>query len=142
MLRDVGAAIAGIVTAFALILGIEHVGHMIYPPPEGLDFSDAEAMQPYVASLPAPALLFPMFAWFIATFVGTLVASVLGTARPIIFAVVVGTLILAGTITNLIWIPHPLWFSVIAILGIIASAWLAVMLAPTGNSSRTPSAQD
>ena len=142
MLRDAGAAIAGIIVAFALIFGIEFIGHMIYPPPEGLDFSDPEAMRPYVASLPLLALLFPMFAWFIATFVGTLVASAIGTARPVIFAAIIGMLILAGTITNLIWIPHPLWFSVIAVIGIIASAWLAVLLAPTGSSSRTPSAPD
>lgn len=139
MIRDIGAALAGLVVAFGLIYGIELLGHTVYPPPEGLDFSDPAAMRPYVASLPPLALLFPMFAWFIATFAGTLVASALGTARPIIFAAIIGMLILAGTITNLIWIPHPLWFSVIAVLGIIGSAWLAVILAPTGNSSRTPS---
>lgn len=142
MLRDAGAAVAGIITAFGLIYGIEFLGHTIYPPPEGLDWSDPEAMRPYVASLPPLALLFPMFAWFIATFVGALVASALGTARPVIFAAIVGMLILAGTITNLIWIPHPLWFSVIAVLGIIGSAWLAVIVAPTGSSSRTPAAPD
>ena len=129
MLRDAGAAVAGIIIAFALIFGIEYLGHMIYPPPEGLDFSDSEAMRPYVASLPPLALLFPMFAWFIAAFVGTLVASALGTARPVTFAAIIGMLILAGTITNLIWIPHPLWFSVVAVLGIIASAWLAMTIA-------------
>jgi len=142
MLRDAGAALAGLASAVGLVYVIQLLGHTIYAPPPGLDQSDAEAMAAYVATLPAPALLFPLFAYFIGTFVGTLLASVLGTARPAIFAFAVGILVLAGAISSLIVIPHPLWFSIAAVAGIITSAWLAVMLAPTGNSSRTPSAQD
>ncbi|MDH3531462.1 MAG: hypothetical protein OEO82_00955 [Gammaproteobacteria bacterium] len=125
MLRNTGAILAGLITTFALIYGIEMLGHSIYPPPAGLDFSDSDAMRPYIASLPIQALLFPMFAWFIGTFCGVLLARQLGTARPIVFATVIGMLVLAGTIANLIMIPHPLWYAVIAVFGIIGSAWLA-----------------
>ena len=131
MIRNIGAALAGLLTAFVLIYLIEMLGHSIYPPPPDLDFSDPEAMRPYVASLPPLALLFPMFAWFIGTFAGTLVASFIGTAKPILFAAVVGIFILAGTIANMIVIPHPLWFAVVALIGIAASAWLAMLVAPT-----------
>lgn len=127
MIRDAAAAVAGLVTAFALIYAIELLGHTFYPPPEGLDFSDPDVMQPYIASLPIAALLFPMVAWFVGTFVGSLVASAIGTARPIVFATIVGMLVLAGTIANLIWIPHPLWFSIAAVAGIIGSAWLGTV---------------
>ena len=129
MIRDAAAAIAGLMVTFGLISGIELLGHTLYPPPEGLDKKDLEVMQTYVASLPAAALLIPMFAYFIGTIAGTLVASLLGTARPVIYAFIVGLLVLAGTIANLIMIPHPLWFSVIAVLGIIGSAWLAMTIA-------------
>lgn len=130
MIRDIGAALAGLFVTFVLIYLVEMIGHAIYPPPAALDFSDPEAMRPYIASLPFPALLFPMFAWFIGTFCGTLVACFIGTARPIIFAAIIGMLVLVGTITNLIWIPHPLWFAITAIIGIVVSAWLAMTLAP------------
>ena len=142
MIRNVVAALAGLATALGLIYLIEMLGHRIYPPPAGMDFSDVDAMGPYIASMPTPALLFPMFAWFIGTFVGVLVACSIGTANRYVFAAIVGMLVLAGTITNLIWIPHPLWFSICAVAGVVASAWLAMHLAPRGNSSRTPSAQD
>ena len=125
MAKNVAAAIAGIVTAFVMIMLIEKLGHIIYPPPTDLDFSDPEVMRPYIATLPFLALLFPMIAWVVATFAGTLLACKIGTAYPMAYAAVVGGLVLAGTIANLIVIKHPLWFSLLSLLAIVASAWIA-----------------
>jgi hypothetical protein len=38
--RNIGAGILGVVVAVALVWVIEMLGHSIYPPPPGLDFSD------------------------------------------------------------------------------------------------------
>ena len=129
MVRNAAAAVTGLVIAFVLIMLIEKLGHFIYPPPADLDFSDPEAVRPYIATLPFLALLFPMIAWVVATFAGTLVASKIGTANPRLFGAVVGGLVLAGTIANLVMIPHPVWFSVLSLIGIVASAWFAVRVA-------------
>jgi hypothetical protein len=85
--------------------------------------------------------LFPLWAYFIATFCGTLIARLVGTTRPLLLATLIGLPVLAGTFANLISIPHPLWFSGCAVLGIIFSALLASAIAATGNSSRNPSGQ-
>lgn len=130
MLRNVAAGAAGLLAAIALVALIENVGHTVYPPPQNLDFSDPDAMLPYIATLPIAALLFVMFAWFIGPFAGTLIACYIGNAPPRVYAVVVGSVILAATIANLILIPHPLWFSITAIIGIMLSAWAAMRLAP------------
>lgn len=130
MIRNAAAVIAGVVTAFVLIMLIEKLGHLIYPPPADLDWSDPAAVRPYIATLPLLALLFPMFAWIVGTFVGSSLACFIGTARPLVLAGIVGGMVLAATIANLIVIPHPLWFSVLSILGIAASAWLAMRIAP------------
>ena len=137
MAKNVAAAIAGIVTAFVMIMLIEKLGHVIYPPPTDLDFSDPEVMRPYIATLPFLALLFPMIAWVVATFAGTVLACKIGTANPLAFAAVVGGLVLAGTITNLIMIKHPLWYSLLALIAIIASAWIAVRVA-SGADAQLP----
>jgi hypothetical protein len=137
MVRNVAAAITGIVTAFVLIMLIEKLGHIIYPPPPDIDFSDPEAMRPYIATLPFLALLFPMIAWVVATFAGTVLACKIGTANPLAFAAVVGGLVLAGTIANLIVIPHPVWFSAVSLAAIAASAWIAVRVA-SGADAQLP----
>jgi len=137
MVRNVAAAITGVVTAFVLIMLIEKLGHIIYPPPPDIDFSDPEAMRPYIATLPFLALLFPMIAWVVATFAGTVLACKIGTANPLAFAAVVGGLVLAGTIANLIVIPHPVWFSAVSLAAIAASAWIAVRVA-SGADAQLP----
>jgi len=137
MIRNIGAALAGIVTAFVLVVLVEKVGHLIYPPPADLDFSDPEAIRPYIATMPFLALLFPMIAWVVATFTGSLVASKIGTANPLIFAGVVGGLVLAATIANLIMIPHPAWFSIVSLVAIAASAWFAAKVASGPNGAAT-----
>lgn len=130
MLRNVIAGIAGIGTAVIIVILIERLGHTIYPPPLDLDYSDPDAMRTFISQLPLLAQLFPMIAWIVGTFAGTLLACYVGTASTLTFAGVVGTLMLAATISNLILIPHPLWFSIIAVIGVAGAAWLAMQLAP------------
>ena len=74
MLRNIAAMIAGVVTAFVTIMLIDKIGHMVFPPPEGLDFTDPDAIRPYLATLPVGAFLFILASSVIAAFVGTLVA--------------------------------------------------------------------
>ena len=139
MVRNAAAAVTGLIIAFVLIMLIEKLGHFIYPPPADLDFSDLEAIRPYIATLPFLALLFPMIAWVVATFAGTLVASKIGTAKPKLFGAIVGGLVLAATIANLVMIPHPVWFSVLSLIGIVASAWFAVRVASGPGEAATKS---
>lgn len=137
MIRDIIAGVVGIVVAGLLIILIEKFGHAVYPPPPNLDFSDPEAMRRYMATLPFGAFLLLMAAWLVGTFSGTLIACTIGTAKPAIYALAVGGLVFAGTIANLIMIPHPLWFSLVSLAGIIASALLAMHLAPKRQASET-----
>ncbi len=130
MLRNVFAGVAGIATAVIVVFLIERLGHSIYPPPIDLDYSDVDAIRTFYSQLPLLALLFPMIAWIVGTFTGTLLACYLGTASTMTFAGVVGTLMLAATISNLILIPHPLWFSILAVVAVAGAAWLAMQLAP------------
>jgi len=120
-----------------MIMLIEKLGHIIYPPPIDLDVSNPDVMRPYIATLPFLALLFPMIAWVVATFAGTVVACKIGTANPLAFAAVVGGLVLAGTIANLIMIKHPLWFSLVSLVAVAASAWIAARVS-SGPGHRAP----
>ena len=129
MLRDILACVAGVAIAFLIVFLADELSHMMYPPPPGLDFSDPEALRLYVATLPIGALLSVMGGWVVATFVGSVVAGRIGTAKAWIFPSVVGGLMFAATLANLIAIPHPLWFAIVSLLAILASAWLAWLAA-------------
>ncbi len=129
MIRSILGGVTGIAVAVAIIAVNERLGHLINPPPDGLDFSDPDAVRPYLASLPAWALLQVMAGWMIGVFAGVLVASAIGHAKPLIYAVAVGGLIFAATVANLILIPHPMWFNVISLAAILASTWYAKVIA-------------
>ena len=128
MLRDFVAVVAGIITAFLTIMLIDKIGHMIYPPPAGLDFADPEAIRPYLATLPIGAYLFIWASSVVGALTGTLIACFAGAARTAILAAAVGGIVFAATVANFIWIPHPLWLSLATLAGIILSTWLAMGL--------------
>jgi len=129
MLRDILAGIAGVAIAVLIVFLGDELSHMVYPLPDGLEPKDAEALRAHIATLPLGAFVMLMGGWVVATFVGAVVAERIGTAKAWIYPVVVGGFMLSATVANLIVIPHPHWFSAVALLAIAASAWLAYLVA-------------
>ena len=125
--RNIAAGIVGVIVAFAVVWIVEKIGHTVYPPPTDLNFADAEAMKDYVATVPLGALLFVAAAWFAGATAGTCAACAIGTAKPMYLAVVVGGLVFVAASMNLVMIPHPMWFSVLGLVGILVGAGLGTM---------------
>ncbi len=130
MLTKILAGLAGLVAALAVIALTQRLGHVVYPPPPDLDVHDIEAFREFTAGLPLMALLFVLIAYYAGSFVGTFVAGWIAGFRTLIYTGVIGGLVLAGTIANLAQIPHPLWFSILAVIGIPLFAYLGGRLAP------------
>lgn len=130
MPRTILGGLAGIIAAFAVIAIVQLVGHELIPPPTGMDPADPDSIKAAMAALPVGAFLFVLLSYFAGAFTGTFVATWLGGARALTNAVVVGGLVFAATVANLLMIPHPLWFMVVALAGIPAAAWFGGKLAP------------
>ncbi len=126
--KNIAAGFAGVLIAIGLVWIVEMTGHTVYPPPPEIDFSDADAMTEYLSDLPLGAFLFVGGAWFIGTLGGTVAAVRMGNAQPMVFAIIVAGIMLLATTVNLVMIPHPLWFSICAIVGIIMAAHLGMLL--------------
>ena len=128
MFRNLVAIVVGVITAFVTVMLVDKIGHIVYPPPAGLDFTNPDAIRPYLATLPIGAFLFILASAVVAAFAGTLIACFIGTARPGTFGSVVGGIILAASVANFIAIPHPLWLVLATLSGIILSTLLAMRL--------------
>ena len=137
MLRNVLAFVIGVVTAFVTVMLVDKVGHIVYPPPAGLDFSDPDAIRPYLATLPIGAFLFILASSVVAAFDGTLVACLIGTVKPRVFGSVVGGFVFAASVANFIAIPHPLWLALATLVGVILSTLLAMRLATAIRGTET-----
>lgn len=128
--KNIGAGVAGVLIAMLSVWLVQKIGHAVYPLPVDVDFEDMEAMRTYVASLPIGALLFVIASYFLGTTLGTCVACAIGTMLPRVFAVLIGCFMLVATTLNVMTIPHPTWFVILAIVAIFIGAWLGTMCKP------------
>ena len=128
MFRKVIAGIVGIFVAGMLVWVVEKLGHTIYPTPADLDVGNTDVMRAYVDSVPLGAMLTVALAWFLGSLGGTFAACRIGSARPLVYLLVVGGMMFAGATFNLMIIPHPPWFSILGIIGIFVGAWLGMTL--------------
>ena len=124
MIRKIAAIVIGAFVAIALIATVEFFGHQVYPPPTGIDINDVAAMEAYAASMPTGALLFVGAAWMVGAFGGGILAAFIAREAAATNCIIVGGLVLAGTIMTLISIPHPLWFSITSVVAVIATIFV------------------
>src|SRR5262245_14716156 len=138
MLRIILGTLVGVVVAFVVLMAVEYISHLIYPPPEAVlvaaekwDFPAMQkAVREWLPQAPLMALILIPVAWVAGSFWGALVGTAITRGRSYIPATIVGGLILVGTIMNLRSIPHPTWIALSGLLGVPAAAWVAWLLWP------------
>lgn len=122
MLRMILGTVAGVVVAMVVIMLLEMGGHVLFPPPAGLDPRDPADLPQIMAQMPAGAFLYILVCYVAGTAAGGVVANLIARRRwP---ALVVGGLIAAGAVANGFMIPQPLWMNAAAILLPLVTAWL------------------
>ncbi len=129
-MRSIVGLIVGLAIAIATVMLFQWISHTVWPPPEGLDLEDSAALAEHLKAAPMGALALVLAGYIVGTLDGVFVGCWIGSAKRYIYAVVIGGLILVGTISTLIMIPHPVWFSAAALIGIPVAAWLATLVAP------------
>jgi hypothetical protein len=116
VIRSAGAVAAGLVAAVVVIAGMETLSSAVYPLPAGMDPYDREALAAHISQLPFGAFLFVLAAWGVGTSLGVWIATRLGPGRRAVHGYVVAGLVLAASVTNMIMLPHPLWFWAAAVV--------------------------
>lgn len=129
MMRSILAVLAGVVVAGIVIAGVEYLGHLIYPPPPGLDPSDVESMKAMMADIPLGSLLFVLLAWALGSLAGGGVAARIAARSYLLHALIVGGIMLIGGVINMAMIPHPLWFWIVGVILFLPSAYAGARLA-------------
>ena len=117
-MRNVLAVILGVATAGFVVMGVEAVGHSLYPPPVGLSMDTPEgvaAIKAYFADAPFMAIAVELLAWACGAAVGGVIAARAAVGRrPARFGTTVGLVLLLMGAMNMWMIPHPLWFMLAA----------------------------
>jgi hypothetical protein len=86
-------------------------------------------MKAWVRQLPTGAFLIVLCGWVLGAFVGGLVAAKIQPATWLRHAVLLGVLLLAASVMNMMKIPHPAWMWIGAFLFIVPGAYLGARVA-------------
>ena len=127
LMRGAIATVVGLIAGSAFNLMVIEVNtSILFPMPMDLDPNDLEQFQGYIDSLPTLAFLVVMAAHLGQSFIGGWVAARLSPARPMIPAMVVGTLSLLGGLAmiQMLWGYAPPWMVIELPLYLVCS-WAA-----------------
>ena len=121
MLKAIPGIVAGLVVAFAAVIGGEYLVHMLTGGPV-VDMTDKAAVEAMMATTPVGSKLGVVATYFVAVLLGGLAAArVAGRAWA---AWVVAGVLLAATIANFVMLPHPLWMAAASVVLIGVAGWL------------------
>lgn len=125
MLRNILAALAGLVFGSAVNMGIIMLSSSVIPPPEGVDVTNMESIKAAMHLFEPKHFLFPFLAHALGTFAGAWLAAFIAASYKMRFALGIGIFFLIGGITNVFMLPAPPWFSALDLIAAyIPMAWL------------------
>lgn len=107
MLWRVFAVVAGLAVAALMVGVVEGLSSWFHPLPAGIDYNDRAAVAAAISALPATAFMAVLVAWGLGALAGAYAASRIGRHAGIGY--LIGVLIGAGAVANLLMIPHPIW---------------------------------
>lgn len=130
-IRSIVGVLIGIVLAVFVVSAVEYLAYVLFPPPAGLDPRNAEDMPQILAQMPVAAFLIVGLAWALAVFVGGWGAARIARRAPDTHIAIIAAVVLVGAIWNMLRLPHPAWFWVVAIVLILLGALGARRMART-----------
>lgn len=107
--------IAGLLTAFIIMMIFEYINSRFFPLPQGLDIYDIEAVHAFTASLPWTAYILVLLGWIAGAFKAGCVSTYLAKEERYKVSFVVGILLTILAIVNNLAIGHDWKFNVIAL---------------------------
>lgn len=140
MVRTILGVLAGAVVMVLVIMGIEALGHMVYPLPAGLEPlnpAHEAAFAQFVATMPVGGKAMLALAWTLGAFAGGFVAAKIAR-HPRAAAVLIALLVISGVVAMILRVPHPSWLAAAGLLLPIPAALLAARWARPRD--RTPEA--
>lgn len=120
---------AGVFGGTILLVVLQAVNGLVFPPPAGTDPNDPESMRRAMAAMTVPAYLGLVAAYFIATTAACTVAARVAGTEPRRRARLVGLAFVVAAIMTFREIPHPAWVIAAILVFLVVAAVLGPRLA-------------
>lgn len=118
-IRVILGVLAGLASAFTLILAVEAASAVVHPTPP--DFTGTkEEMCEHVARYPQWVLAAVVIAWTTIGFVAAWIAARIGDGRA---GLAVGAFLYAALAANVAMLPYPMWFKLVMLMCFPPACW-------------------
>lgn len=130
ILRNILAAIAGVVFGSVVNMVIIMISGSIIPPPEGADLTTEEGLKAAMHLMEPKHFLMPFLAHALGTFAGAFLAVKIAVSAEMNIALLIGALFLIGGTMMVFMLPSPTWFTMLDLgVAYIPMAYLGFKLA-------------
>ncbi len=116
IVRNILAVLAAIFVGSLVNGALIGFGSSVIAPPAGVDPNNLESIRASMHLYEPKHFAIPFIAHAAGTFVGALLASIIGASRRFMLAIIVGLLFLTGGIAASFLIPAPPWFIALDLL--------------------------
>ena len=118
--------VVGVIATGLVAAGIEWAGHLVYPPPAGLDPRNPEQLRQLLEQQPVGALVVVVMSWIGGAYIGGLAAAGISRPWPRTAAVGVGLVIVAAVVAMQREMPgQPMWMVLAGLLLPVPAALFA-----------------
>ena len=139
MLRNIAAALIGVLLGAMTVYFVEKLGHGAFPSPAGIDVADVASLRANLARVPLGAKLMVLVSWFAGALAGG-VGAILVARRWAPLAFVTGFTIFGLALMSLIAIAAPFWMWPGALAAAAGGSMLAIRI--TGAQMAPPPRHD
>jgi hypothetical protein len=134
-MRKIWPYVAGLGTAFIVILAIEAALHLIFPMPSSANMNDSAAIDRAMRAMPVAAFAALLVAYVIGSFLGGLTAALASDGSSSTPSIVTGCALTIAGAANVFAMYHPTWFRVASLLTYLPFSYLGC-LAARGRKAR------
>jgi hypothetical protein len=123
MTNKILAILAGVAIGVIVVVIGDILLHQGYPIPAHFDMNNEYDVKRAMNLMPAIAFVLMLFYWLLSAFMAGLVAGRIakqGWQMPTIFS---GIVLLLAAVLNMLYIPHPIWMVVLAVVFYIPAAF-------------------
>ena len=128
-MRKIWPYVAGLGTAFILILVLEAALHLIFPMPSSAGMNDPAAIDRAMRAMPVSAFAALLVAYIVGSFAGGLTAALASDGSSSTPSIVTGCALTIAGAANVFAMYHPTWFRVASLLTYLPFAYLGCLAA-------------
>lgn len=131
ILKDILAVLAGVFLGAITVMGIQVLGHALYPLPEAIDPENVNSIAAHMNEISLGAMLFVLLAWFVGAGAGVLLSIKAAPVRKKMSGGLVGFIQWLMALQTLNMLPHPKWMTVAGLLAAPLATFLVFLAVGT-----------